>query len=202
MALLKNLSQYQLILASQSPRRQNLLKELELDFIIDIKEVDETYPEHLQKEEIPVYLAKLKGAAFDDSIEDEQLIITADTIVWVNNGVLGKPKDRNNAEKMLKTLSENVHTVYTGVCLKTKNFERTFWASTDVYFRKLDEDEITYYLDKYKPYDKAGSYGIQEWIGYVGIERINGSYFNVMGLPVQKLYDELKKIYKGSNVQF
>lgn len=194
MTLLNNLSKYQIVLASQSPRRQNLLKELELDFTIDIKEVEETYPEHLQKEEIPVYLAKLKGAAFSDSIKKDQLVITADTIVWVNNGVLGKPNDRNDAESMLKTLSDNKHIVYTGVCLKTTTFEKYFWASTDVYFRKLENEEIEYYLDKYKPYDKAGSYGIQEWIGYVGIERIDGSYFNVMGLPVQKLYDELKKI--------
>lgn len=194
MALLKNLSHYQIILASQSPRRQNLLKELELDFTIDIKEVEETYPEHLQKEEIPVYLSKLKSAAFTDSILEKQLVITADTIVWVNGGVLGKPKDRSDAEYMLNTLSENKHIVYTGVCLKTTEFEKTFWASTDVYFRKLENNEISYYLDKFKPYDKAGSYGIQEWIGYIGIERIDGSYFNVMGLPVQKLYDELMKI--------
>ncbi len=194
MTLLNNLSKYNIILASQSPRRQNLLKELEFDFSIQIKEVEESYSEELVKQDIPVYLSKLKAAAFNNSIEDNDLIITADTIVWVNNGVLGKPKDRTDAEHMLRTLSDNSHTVYTGVCLKTKENEHTFWASTDVYFRELESDEITYYLDKYKPYDKAGSYGIQEWIGYVGIERINGSYFNVMGLPIQKLYDELKRI--------
>lgn len=194
MALLSNLSKFNIILASQSPRRQNLLKELEFDFTIQIKEVEENYPAELTKHEIPVYLSKLKASAFNNSIKPDDLIITADTIVWVNNAVLGKPTDREDAENMLKTLSANTHTVYTGVCLKTKNNEHTFWASTDVYFRTLDNKEISYYLDKYKPYDKAGSYGIQEWIGYVGIERINGSYFNVMGLPIQKLYDELKKI--------
>ncbi len=194
MTLLSNLSKYNIILASQSPRRQNLLKELEFDFSIQIKEVEETYPKELIKEAIPVYLSKLKAAAFSDSISDKDLVITADTIVWVNNSVLGKPEDRADAERMLSIVSDNSHVVYTGVCIKTKDSERTFWASTEVYFRKLDQEEIIYYLDKYKPYDKAGSYGIQEWIGYVGIERIDGSYFNVMGLPIQKLYDELKKI--------
>ncbi len=194
MTLLSNLSKYNIILASQSPRRQNLLKELEFDFTIQIKEVEETYPKELIKQDIPVYLSKLKAAAFSNSISDNDIVITADTIVWVNNNVLGKPKNRADAERMLGILSDNSHIVYTGVCIKTKQNEHAFWASTEVYFRKLDQAEITYYLDKYKPYDKAGSYGIQEWIGYVGIERINGSYFNVMGLPIQKLYDELKKI--------
>lgn len=194
MTLLNNLSNYQIILASQSPRRQNLLKELELDFRIDVKEVEENYPDHLLKEEIPVYLSKLKASAFNESIKQNEIIITADTIVWVNNSVLGKPKDKDDAVKMLKTLSDNKHTVYTGVCLKSIAFEKTFWAQTDVYFRKLDTEEIEYYLDKYKPYDKAGSYGIQEWIGYIAIEKIEGSYFNVMGLPVQKLYEELKSL--------
>lgn len=194
MALLKNLNKYKLILASQSPRRQNLLKELELDFEIKLKQVEENYPSSLIKEEIPVFLAKLKAKAFNNEISANEIIITADTIVWVNDHVLEKPKDKNEATEMLKILSNNKHTVYTGVCLKSTDFEKTFWAQTDVYFRSLEDDEIEYYLNKFKPYDKAGSYGIQEWIGYIGIEKIEGSYFNVMGLPIQKLYDVLKSI--------
>lgn len=192
MTFLNNIKKYNIILASQSPRRQNLFKELKFDFTIEIKEVDEIYPNHLIKEEIPTYLAELKAAAFNETITDDQLIITADTIVWVNNSILGKPKNYNDAYSMLETLSGNKHTVYTGVCLKSKNKTTTFWSSTDVYFRKLESNEIEFYLENYKPYDKAGSYGIQEWIGYIGIEKIEGSYFNVMGLPIQKLYDELK----------
>lgn len=187
---LKN--KYHLILASNSPRRQNLLKELELDFEIKTKDVEENFPSNLVKEEIPLYLAKLKAEAFG-KLEENELLITADTIVWVNNHILEKPVDYNDAVKMLEILSDNKHTVYTGVCLKTNKKEKTFWASTDVYFRKLEKEEIEFYIKKYKPFDKAGSYGIQEWIGYIGIEKINGSYFNVMGLPIQKLYDELKK---------
>lgn len=194
MNLKNKLSAYNIILASQSPRRQNLLKELDIDFSIHVKEVEEIYPDTLVKEEIPVYLAKLKADAFKASIKSNDLIITADTIVWVNDQVLGKPKNHEQAFQMLKTLSNNKHTVYTGVCLKSSLFEKTFWSETDVYFSSIDDEEIEYYLDKYKPYDKAGSYGIQEWIGYVAIESINGSYFNVMGLPVHRLYDELKNL--------
>jgi septum formation protein len=184
---------YQIILASQSPRRQQLLKELGLNFTIDVREVDEVYPMHLQREEIPVYLAQLKAKAFENNISGNQLVITADTIVWLNNQVLGKPVDFNDAFKMLQTLSGNTHTVYTGVCLKSLTKETTFWAKTNVHFKQLSDDEITYYLNTHKPYDKAGAYGIQEWIGYIGIEHIEGSYFNVMGLPVQKLYEHLKQ---------
>jgi len=192
MAFLKNLNNYHIILASQSPRRQNLLKELQFNFEINVKEVEEVYPPHLIKEEIAVYLAELKGAAYNSEITDKQLIITADTIVWVNNHILGKPIDYDDAFKMLETLSNNKHTVYTGVCIKTKSKTKSFWASTDVYFKKLEKAEIEYYLENYKPYDKAGSYGIQEWIGYIGIKRIEGSFFNVMGLPIHLLYSELK----------
>jgi len=192
MTFLNNIADYKVILASQSPRRQNLFKELNVNFEIVVKEIDEVYPLQLTKHEIPLYLSALKASAFDPEIESNQLIITADTIVWVNNSVLGKPVSYNDAYKMLETLSDNKHTVYTGVCLKSITKTKTFWASTDVYFRKLEADEIKYYLENYKPYDKAGSYGIQEWIGYIAIEKIEGSYFNVMGLPIQKLYDELK----------
>jgi len=190
---LTNLNGFKIILASQSQRRQHLLKELGLDFTIENKEIEEVYPPNLVREEIPLYLAKLKADAFQNSLNPNQLLITADTIVWVNNGVLGKPADFNDAFAMLKTLSGNMHVVYTGVYLKTLQKEKGFWSGTEVFFRNLTDNEIQYYLEKYKPYDKAGAYGIQEWIGYVGIERINGSYFNVMGLPIQKLYDELKK---------
>ena len=138
-------------------------------------------------------MAKLKASAFEGELAENQLLITADTIVWIDNQVLGKPKDRAVAIEMLHQLSGRKHTVYTGVCLKTTQKERVFSAATDVFFRQLSDDEIAYYVDTYKPFDKAGSYGIQEWIGYVGIERIDGSYFNVMGLPVQRLYQELKK---------
>lgn len=192
MTFLNNIKNYQIILASQSPRRQTLLKELNFNFEVKVKEIDETFPPHLVKEEIAVYLAELKAEAFHSELTDNQLIITADTIVWVNNQVLNKPSDYQHAFEMLETLSNNKHTVYTGVCLKTKAKTKTFWASTDVYFAKLDNEEIEYYINTYKPYDKAGSYGIQEWIGYIAIERIEGSYFNVMGLPIQKLYNELK----------
>ena len=189
--LAEKLQRYNLILASQSPRRQDLLKGLNIDFNILVKEIDEIFPSHLLKEEIPVYLGELKASAFDSDIKDNQLIITADTIVWINDSVLGKPNDYDDAFSMLKILSGNIHTVYTGVCLKSKDKTETFWAGTDVYFKNLNTSEIKYYLDNYKPYDKAGSYGIQEWIGYVGIEKIDGSYFNVMGLPVQKLNEAL-----------
>lgn len=187
------LDNFNVILASKSPRRQNLLKELGLNFTITTKPVAEVYPHNLKKQEIPVYLAKLKASAFTN-LNYNDLLITADTIVWVDNHILEKPKNYNDAFDMLKTLSDNKHTVYTGVCLKRDHTEKTFWAETDVFFRPLEDEEIAYYLNNYKPYDKAGAYGIQEWIGYVGIEKIKGSYFNVMGLPIQKLYDELKKI--------
>lgn len=187
------LNKYQIILASQSPRRQQLLKELGLNFSIEVREIDEVYPGHLQREEIPVYLAQLKAKVFENSLSKNQLVITADTIVWLNNHVLGKPTDFDDALNMLQSLSGNTHTVYTGVCLKSLSKETTFWAKTDVHFKVLSEEEITYYLKTHKPYDKAGAYGIQEWIGYIGIEHIEGSYFNVMGLPVQKLYEHLKR---------
>jgi len=183
---------YEFILASKSPRRQMLLKEIIPQFEIRLRDIDESYPDTLQGAQIVEHLAKLKASAFEGELAPRQLLITADTIVWIDNQVLGKPKDRNDAVRMLNQLSGRKHVVYTGVCLKTENKERVFSVSTDVYFRKLTSGEIYHYIDTYNPYDKAGSYGIQEWIGYVGIERIDGSYFNVMGLPVQRLYTELK----------
>ena len=186
-------NKYKFVLASKSPRRQELLKGIVHEFDIMLRDTAESYPDTLQGAQIVEHLAKLKASAFEGELADNQLLITADTIVWIDNQVLGKPKNRAVAIEMLHQLSGRKHTVYTGVCLKTTQKERVFSAATDVYFRQLSDDEIAYYVDTYKPFDKAGSYGIQEWIGYVGIERIDGSYFNVMGLPVQRLYQELKK---------
>ncbi|MBO4603155.1 MAG: septum formation protein Maf [Salinivirgaceae bacterium] len=186
-------NKYKFVLASKSPRRQELLKGIVPEFDIMLRDTAESYPDTLQGAQIVEHLAKLKASAFEGELAENQLLITADTIVWIDNQVLGKPKNRTVAIEMLHQLSGRKHTVYTGVCLKTTQKERVFSAATDVYFRQLSDDEIAYYVDTYKPFDKAGSYGIQEWIGYVGIERIDGSYFNVMGLPVQRLYQELKK---------
>ncbi|MBO7432717.1 MAG: septum formation protein Maf [Salinivirgaceae bacterium] len=186
-------NKYKFVLASKSPRRQELLKGIVPEFDIMLRDTAESYPDTLQGAQIVEHLAKLKASAFEGELAENQLLITADTIVWIDNQVLGKPKDRAVAIEMLHQLSGRKHTVYTGVCLKTTQKERVFSAATDVFFRQLSDDEIAYYVDTYKPFDKAGSYGIQEWIGYVGIERIDGSYFNVMGLPVQRLYQELKK---------
>ena len=184
---------YRVVLASKSPRRQALLKEIVPEFSIMLRDTAETYPPTLVGAQIVEHLAGLKAAAFEGELADDQLIITADTIVWLDGSVLGKPKGRSEAIDMLQRLSGRKHTVYTGVCLKTTQKTNVFSVATDVFFRQLDQSEITYYVDTYKPFDKAGSYGIQEWIGYVGVERIEGSYFNVMGLPVQRLYQELKK---------
>lgn len=181
-----------IVLASQSPRRQQLLAELGLPFEVRINgEVEETYPANLKPESIPEYLAMKKAEFSTHSLASHEILLTSDTIVCCKGKVLGKPTDRDNAIAILKELSGCKHTVITGVALYHGNREHTFSATTDVYFRNLADEEITHYVDTYKPFDKAGAYGIQEWIGYIGIERIDGSYFNVMGLPVQKLYTEL-----------
>lgn len=191
---LENIRGKKLILASKSPRRQFLLKGLGIDFeIVENHDLEEHYPPDLNPEEIPVYLARKKAAEYSGELRNDTILITADTIVWCNGGVLNKPRDEKDAHRILNKLSGNMHTVITGVCLKSPDREITFYATTDVYFASLSEKEIAYYLQNFKPYDKAGAYGIQEWIGYIGIEKINGSYFNVMGLPIQKLYQELKK---------
>jgi septum formation protein len=183
---------YRLVLASQSPRRQYLLKELGLEFEIKTKDIEEDFPTYLRREEIPLYLCEKKAAAYND-LEDDQLLITADTIVWVDTDPLNKPKDKPDAIRMLNTLSGRMHEVITAVCLKSKERTTSFYAVTDVYFKDLTSEEIEYYVDTYKPYDKAGAYGAQEWIGYIGIEKIHGSYFNVMGLPLKELYEELMR---------
>ena len=185
---------YHIILASNSPRRRELLKGLELDFEIKvIPELDESYPETLKGEEIPLFLAKKKGKAYTSYLQDNTMIITADTIVWLENEVLGKPESREDAIRMLQIMSGKTHQVFTGVCIKTAKKEVVFSVASDVRFASLTYEEILFYVDKYKPYDKAGSYGVQEWIGYIGVEHINGSFYNIMGLPVQRLYRELKR---------
>ena len=191
--LKEKLSKYNIILASKSPRRQQFLKDLDIPFVIQLKEIEEIYPKELQGTEITDYLAELKAQPFNN-LKENDLLITSDTIVWLNDKALGKPKDKNDAVKILQKLSGKKHQVITSVSIKGKHFQTLFNDTTNVYFKKLTVDEINYYLDNYKPYDKAGSYGIQEWIGFIGIEKIEGSYFNVMGLPVQKLYKELMKL--------
>lgn len=184
-----------LLLASQSPRRRALLKELGWAVtIVRPPQVDEIFPTHLTAGEIPVYLAQLKSESYIDPIPDDSILVTADTIVWLNNEVIGKPQHRDDAISMLQKLSGNMHQVFTGVCLKYKGNNHLFCDETNVYFRKLELEEIIYYLDTYKPFDKAGAYGVQEWIGFIGIERIEGSYFNVMGLPTHRLYEMIKEL--------
>lgn len=190
---LKNLAHYRIILASQSPRRQNLLKELGIAFDIVTKDVDEVYPDTLKAHDIALYLASVKSKAYESEINERTILITADTIVWLGDKVLEKPKDINDAKRMLRKLSGRMHTVYTGVCIATQHKKTSFYASSDVYFKNLDNNEIDYYAENFKPLDKAGAYGIQEWLGYIAIEHIEGSYFNIMGLPTHKLYEELRK---------
>lgn len=163
------------------------------EFTVRVKDTEECYPETLETEKVPIYLAGIKAAAFEGELNPEELLITADTVVCLGANIIGKPKDREDAIEILTRLSGNKHTVITGVCLTTVDKQESFSAFTDVYFRRLTSDEIIYYVDTFKPFDKAGAYGIQEWIGYVGIERIDGSFYNVMGLPVQRLYEVLKK---------
>jgi septum formation protein len=181
-----------IILASKSPRRQNLLKELNLEFSIRTKEgIEEIYPKNVENKDVAEYLAELKADAFKNDLKANDILITADTVVILKDRVINKPANKEEAFEMLKSLSGNKHRVITGVCITSKEKKLSFSAFTDVYFRELKEEEINFYIEKYKPFDKAGAYGIQEWIGYIGIEKIEGSYFNVMGLPIQKLYDEL-----------
>jgi len=180
-----------IILASASPRRQELFKELNLNFTIQVKEIDEVYSPILQQEEITNYLAKQKGKAFENNLTENDIVITSDTIVWHLHKPLEKPKTKEQAVEMLVELSNATHKVITSVCIKSKTKEKVFSDVTLVTFKKLSLDEINYYVEKYNPLDKAGAYGIQEWIGFIGVTKLEGSYFNVMGLPVHKLYQEL-----------
>jgi septum formation protein len=190
------LNDFKIILASRSPRRQQLLRETGLKFDVVIKEYEEIYPEDLDGEAIAKYVAHEKAASFKNEISDNEIVIAADTIVWCNGKVLGKPLDYKDAVRILKEISGNTHKVITGVSLLSRSRELTFSESTKVVFEALSEEEISYYINKYKPYDKAGAYGIQEWIGIVACSHIDGSYFNVVGLPVQRLYAELKNFIK------
>jgi len=193
--MLDNLKEYKIILGSNSPRRKELLNGLELDFEVRaVDDIDESYSPDLEAEKIPESIALKKAEAYKLAMKDNELLITADTIVWSSGKVLGKPVDFEDAVGMLQELSGHTHKVITGVCLTTKDKLIRFSVVSDVCFARLTDEEINYYVEHYKPYDKAGSYGIQEWIGFVGVEAINGSFYNVMGLPVQRLYQELKKI--------
>ena len=193
--MLDNLEKYKVILASGSPRRRELMAGLGVNYEVRIlPDVDESYPDTLQGEEIPLYIAKEKADAYIPMMQPDELIITADTIVWLDGKVLGKPRDREDALQMLRTMSGRTHEVFTGVCITTTDWQRSFTAQTEVRFATLSEDEIIYYVDNFKPMDKAGAYGVQEWIGFIGVENISRSYYNIMGLPVQKLYRELLKV--------
>lgn len=185
------LPKYNYILASKSPRRQELIHDLGIDFRVEIMEVDENYPAELYREEIPVFLAELKAKPFRGILAENDLLITADTIVWLDGEVFGKPVDREDAFRILKKLSGKEHQVISGVCLTGKEKQKSFFSISNVSFRELSDKEIYFYIDEFKPYDKAGAYGIQEWIGYIGITHIEGSFYNVMGLPVQQLYKEI-----------
>lgn len=182
-----------IILASGSPRRQQFLKDLDLNYEIRLKEIEEIYPENLKAEEITNYLAILKANTFDGEILDNEMLITSDTIVWHNNKALGKPKNFDDAFQILKSLSNSTHQVITSVCFKTTTKTDVLNDVTKVTFTSLSDAEITYYLDNYKPFDKAGAYGIQEWIGLIGISKIEGSYTNVVGLPTEKVYQYLSE---------
>lgn len=189
--LSNKLSKFNIILASNSPRRQQLLKDLDINFEIRTKEVEEIYPKELLGAEITDFLAHLKSKPFDNQLKENDILITSDTIVWFNNKALGKPKNYKEAFTMLKELSNNTHQVITSICLTGKERKHIINDTTIVTFKELTDEEINYYINTYKPFDKAGAYGIQEWIGKIGITKLEGSYFNVMGFPVHKLYKEL-----------
>ncbi len=192
---LENIQHYKIVLASNSPRRRELLSGLNLEYTVRVlPDIDESYPDTLKGEEIPMYISREKAKAYRNSMAEDELIITADTVVCINEKVLGKPRTQEEAKEMLRELSGKTHQVITGVCLMTCGLQRTFSATTQVAFDVLTEDEIEFYVEKFRPLDKAGAYGVQEWIGFVGVSRLEGSYFNVMGLPVQRLYQELKKL--------
>ena len=183
-----------IILASNSPRRRELLKGLDIDFTVKVlPDIKESYPADLPSAEVASYIAGEKADAYKDLLSEDEMVITADTIVVLGTEILGKPKDEADARRMLQELSGKTHQVITGVCMMTREKRRVFSVITDVTFKEFTADEITHYITKYQPYDKAGAYGIQEWIGYIGVTALNGSYFNVMGFPVQRIYSELQR---------
>ena len=195
--MLSHLKKYEILLASNSPRRRELLAGLDIDYrVTALPEVDESYPDTLSGEEIPLYISQEKAAAYRRFLKDNTLLITADTIVWLDGKVYGKPRNTADAKAMLQALSGKTHTVITGVTLTSLQKQIFFAVSTEVTFAALGDDEIDYYVETYRPLDKAGAYGVQEWIGYIGVTGLKGSYYNVMGLPIQRLYTELKKFYK------
>ena len=189
-----SIKNYKLILASASPRRQQLMKDAGFTFEVRLKNVEEKYPQELHLENVPEYLSKVKASAFREELKADEVLITADTVVCIHDRILGKPADRKEAISMLQELSGNRHLVVTGVSVTTRTEQLSFSSRTDVFFKHLSNEEIEFYVDTYKPFDIAGAYGIQEWIGYIGIERIEGSFYNVMGLPIQKLYETLRKL--------
>lgn len=189
--LKEKLNKINIILASGSPRRQQFFKEMDLHYTIRLKEIEEIYPEHLKAEEITNFLAELKATAFENELKENDVLVTSDTIVWLNGKALGKPKDYYDAFKMLQQLANQTHEVITSVCLKSIYKTEVFHCVTKVTFANLSDEAIKYYLDNYKPFDKAGSYGIQDWIGLVGISKIEGSYTNVVGLPTEMLFQKL-----------
>ncbi len=189
---LKKLRKHNLILASQSPRRQQLMSGMDMNFEIKVKRIKEEYPADLHYEKVPEYLAQQKAKACNiDKLRKQDIYITADTIVVLDGEIIGKPKNKAQAKKVLKSISGRMHKVITGVCLSSHDKQKSFSSISDVYFKELNDEDIEYYVEEYLPFDKAGSYGIQEWIGYIGIEKIEGSFYNVMGLPTQLLYEEL-----------
>ena len=186
---------YRIFLASNSPRRKELLSGLGIPFEVRVNgDIDESYPSDLQPEAVPLYISRKKAAAYLQTMSADELIITADTVVVASGEILGKPVDASDAHRMLRLLSGTTHQVITGVCLTTTDHQVAFSVTTDVTFKDLSDEEIHYYIDHYRPYDKAGAYGIQEWIGYIGVTGLHGSYFNVMGLPIQRIYEELRKM--------
>ncbi|SFT74089.1 septum formation protein [Lishizhenia tianjinensis] len=182
-----------IIIGSKSPRRQQLISGLGLDFEVRTKEVEEIYPKDLPAHEVAEFLSKLKSTPLLETLQDGEVLLTSDTTVIINNTVLGKPKDLNEAKAMIASLSNNNHEVVTGVCLSSKDKQISFSVSTRVFFNELTEEEINYYVEKFQPLDKAGAYGIQEWIGQIGVQKIEGSYYNVVGLPIARVWAELKK---------
>lgn len=186
---------YRIFLASNSPRRKELLSGLGIPFEVRVNgDIDESYPSDLPPEAIPLHISRKKAAAYLQTMSADELIITADTVVVASGEILGKPADASDAHRMLRLLSGTTHQVITGVCLTTTDHQVAFSVTTDVTFKDLSDEEIHYYIDHYRPYDKAGAYGIQEWIGYIGVTGLHGSYFNVMGLPIQRIYEELRKM--------
>lgn len=192
--LQKTLKDHNIILASGSPRRHQFFRDLGIDFEIRLKSVEEIYPERLRGSDIPDYLAQLKALPFKEDLQEKDILITSDTIVWHREKALGKPKDRQEAFEMIKTLSDDSHEVITSICFTTPTLQKTVNAVTKVFFNSVTDEEISYYIDQFKPFDKAGAYGIQEWIGLIGIRKIEGSYFNVVGLPVHLMYNTLKTL--------